>query len=206
MGLNLHDIVRGAITTVNPDVLGLWRESSGASVGSDYRQSPSYSYHPDVRMQVQALSGKELQHPALISEQGVKRGVYMYGTVQGVSKPQAKGGDILQFPMVDNGPALVWLVVTELEQWNPAGAWTKVAVVLQTDAPVNIVPDVVGETLADATAAIVAAQFVLGTTTEAESETVPLGDIISQSPEADAEAAYGTAVDLVVSAGPGLEL
>jgi hypothetical protein len=153
-------------------------------------------------MQVQALSGKELQHPALISEQGVKRGVYMYGTVQGVSKPQAKGGDILQFPMVDNGPVLAWLVVTELEQWNPAGAWTKVAVVLQTEAPINVVPDVVGLTLAAATLAIIAAGFIAGTNTAEFSDTVPAGDVISQDPAADTESALGTAVPLVISLGP----
>lgn len=204
MGLNLHDIVRGAITTVNPDVLGLWRESSGATIGADFRQAPSYSYHPDVPMQVQALSGKELQHPALISEQGVKRGVYLYGTVQGVSKPQAKGGDILQFPMVDNGPVLAWLVVTELEQWNPAGAWCKVAVVLQTEAPVNVVPDIVGDSLAAATLAIVAAGFIAGTNTGEFSDTVPAGDVISQDPVADTESVLGIAVSFVISLGPEL--
>ncbi len=133
MGMNLHGIVRGAITAVNPDVLGQWRESTGSTTGDDGRQFPSYTDHDDVRLQVQKLTAKELQHPALLSVQGVKRSVYMFGTVQGVSKPQAKGGDILKFPMIDGGPALVWLVVTELEQWNPAGSWSKVAVILQTD-------------------------------------------------------------------------
>lgn len=133
MGLNLHGIVRGAITSVNPDVLAQWRESNGSTTGADGRQSPTYTDHDDVRLQVQALTAKELQHPALISVQGVKRAVYMFGTVQGVSKPQAKGGDILKFPMVSGGPSLSWLVVTELEQWDPAGSWSKVAVVLQTD-------------------------------------------------------------------------
>jgi hypothetical protein len=205
MGLNLHGIVRAAIAAVNPDVLGQWLESTGSNVGADYRPAPAWSYH-DVRMQVQALSGKELQHPALLAVQGVKRGVYLFGTVQGVSKPQVKGGDILQFAMVDSGPLLRWLVITELEQWNPAGAWSKVAVVLQTDAATNLTPDVVGETLAAATTGIVAAGFVLGDTTDANSDTVPLGDIISQTPDADTPAVYGAAVDLVVSLGPEVVL
>ena len=201
MGLNLHGIVRGAITFVNPDQPGQWLESSGSTTGADFRQSPAWAYH-DVRMQVQALHGKELQHPALISVQGVKRGVYMFGTVQGVSKPQIKGGDILQFAMVDSGPLLRWLVVTELEQWNPAGAWSKVAVVLQTEAATNLVPNVVGLLLSPATAAIVAAGFVAGTNTSAFSDTVPIGAVISQLPAASASAIYGAPVPLVISLGP----
>jgi hypothetical protein len=133
MGLNLHAAVRGAINAVNPDILGTWRESNGSTTGADYTVAPTYTDHADVHMQVQALAGKDLQHPALISVQGVTRAVYMFGTVQGVSKPQAKGGDLLRFRMVDSGPLLTWLVVAELEQWNPNGAWSKVAVVLQDD-------------------------------------------------------------------------
>lgn len=202
MGLNLHGIVRAAITSVNPDVLGQWLESSGSTVGADYRQTPAWDFHDGVRMQVQALHGKELQHPALISVQGVKRAVYMFGTVQGVSKPQAKGGDLLQFRMVDNGPYLVWLVVAELEQWNPNGSWSKVAVVLQTEPATTPAPDVVGDTLAVATAAIEAAGLALGDVTDDYSPTVPEGDVISQTPAAAVRVPYDTEVELVLSLGP----
>lgn len=131
--MNLHGIVRGAINTVNPDVLGVWRESTGSTPGAAYRPTPNYTDHADVPMQVQALSGRDLQHKDFLSMQGIKRAVYMFPVVQGVSAPQAKGGDILRFPMVTGGPALEWLVVVELEQWNPNGTWCKVGVVLQSE-------------------------------------------------------------------------
>jgi hypothetical protein len=202
MGINLHAAVRGAITAVNPDIFASWLESLAATAGTDYRPAPTYTRHDGVRIQVQALSGKELQHPAMLSVQGVMRGVYMFGTVQGVSKPQAKGGDLLQFPMVAGGAVLRWLVVAELEQWDPAGSWSKVAVVLQDDPATVEVPDVVGEPQADATAALVAASLVAGDITSAYSDTVPVGDVISQAPAAEADAVYGAAVALVVSLGP----
>lgn len=202
MGINLHAAVRGAINAVNPDILGTWRESTGSTTGADYRVGASYVDHPGVHMQVQALSNKDLQHPAMISVQGITRAVYMFGTVQGVSKPQAKGGDLLQFRMVDNGPFLVWLVVCELEQWNPNGSWSKVAVVLQTEPATTPVPDVVGETLADASAAILAAALTVGAVTNASSDTVPVGDVISQTPLADTRAEYDAPVALVISTGP----
>lgn len=202
MGLNLHAAVRGAINSVNPDILGVWRESSGSTKGADFRQAAAYTDHVGVHMQVQALSGKDLQHPAMLSVQGVTRAVYMFGTVQGVSKPQAKGGDLLQFRMVDNGPYLVWLVVAELEQWNPNGSWSKVAVVLQTEPATTPAPDVVGDTLAVATAAIEAAGLALGDVTDDYSPTVPEGDVISQTPAAAVRVPYDTEVELVLSLGP----
>lgn len=202
MGLNLHGIVRGAITAINPDIIGQWLESTGSTVGADFRPVPAWSYHNGVALQVQMLTGKELQHPALISVQGVKRSVYMFGTVQGVSKPQVKGGDMLQFRMVDGGPLLRWLVVTELEQWNPAGAWSKVAVTLQVDPADNVVPDVLGLQLGPATLAIRAAGFVAGTNTGEFSDTVPEGGVISSDPVAGVIALTGSEVPFVISLGP----
>lgn len=201
MGINLHAAVRGLVTSVNPDILGTWRESIGSTQDAAFRVVPSYTDH-EVMLQVQALSGRDLKHTDFLSMQGVKRAVYMFGTVQGVSRPQAKGGDLLQFPMVTDGPVLVWLVVVELEQWNPAGTWSKVGVVLQAEAATTPVPDVVGETLADATTAIEDALLTLGAVTEEFSPTVPLGDVISQTPLAGARAVFDAPVALVISLGP----
>jgi kumamolisin len=64
------------------------------------------------------------------------------------------------------------------------------------------VPNVVGETQADATTAIEGAGLVLGTVTTASSSAVPLGDVISESPSAGAGVISGSVVDIVVSSGP----
>ncbi len=65
------------------------------------------------------------------------------------------------------------------------------------------VPDVVGQVQADAEAAIIAAGLIVGTVTTANSDTVPAGQIISQNPAAGVSVVQGSAVDLVVSLGPG---
>jgi beta-lactam-binding protein with PASTA domain len=93
-------------------------------------------------------------------------------------------------------------VVVELEQWNPNGTWCKVGVVLQDEAATTPVPDVAGETLEDATTAIEDAGLIVGTVTEAFSPSVPLGEVISQTPLAAVRAVYGAAVALVISLGP----
>jgi hypothetical protein len=202
MGMNLHGIVRAAINTVNPDILGTWRESTGSTTDAAGRQVPNYTDHPDTLMQVQALSGRDLRHTDFLSLQGIKRAVYLFPTVQGISSPQAKGGDLLQFPMVTGGPILRWLVVVELEQWSPNGTWCKVGVVLQDDVATVGAPDVVGLTLAAATTAITAVGLTLGDVTSANSPSVPVGDAISQSPAAGVQVPYDTEIDVVISLGP----
>jgi hypothetical protein len=134
--MNLHSIVRGAINTVNPDIVGVWRESIGIETDpTTGRPIPAYTDHPGVRMQVQALTGKDLKHEAFNAMQGVKRAVYVDGNVQGVVRPDGTGGDILVFPMTRGGPKRAWLVVVVLETWTPdSTGWCKVGVVLQPDA------------------------------------------------------------------------
>jgi hypothetical protein len=64
-----------------------------------------------------------------------------------------------------------------------------------------IIPDVTGQVQATAEANIVATTFTVGVVTTAYSDTVPAGDVISQSPAGLTAAVSGTAVDLVVSLG-----
>ena len=63
-------------------------------------------------------------------------------------------------------------------------------------------PDVVGMSQANAEAAIVAENLAVGTVNTANSETIPLGNVISQNPSAGSSVVQGSAVDLVVSSGP----
>jgi uncharacterized repeat protein (TIGR01451 family) len=65
------------------------------------------------------------------------------------------------------------------------------------------VPNVVGDTQAAAATAITGAGLVVGTITMAYNSTVASGDVISESPVAGTLVAAGSAVNLVVSEGPG---
>ncbi|MBP9002133.1 MAG: PASTA domain-containing protein [Candidatus Hydrogenedentes bacterium] len=66
------------------------------------------------------------------------------------------------------------------------------------------VPNVVNKPEADARAEIMAAGLVVGTVTTQCSDTAPAGQVISQDPVGGASVAPGTAVNLVVSAGPAV--
>jgi eukaryotic-like serine/threonine-protein kinase len=64
------------------------------------------------------------------------------------------------------------------------------------------VPDVTGDTRQEAARALERAKLELGEVTEESSDTVPEGEVMSQSPRADFEASRGAAVDIVLSSGP----
>jgi len=71
--------------------------------------------------------------------------------------------------------------------------------------PVTVpVPDVVGQAQSAAEADITAAGLVVGTVTTQCSDSVPAGQVISQSPAGGTAVAPGSAVNLVVSAGPAV--
>jgi len=67
---------------------------------------------------------------------------------------------------------------------------------------VVLVPNVVGQTQSTAQSTITSASLVVGTITQAYSDTVPSGRVISQSPVGGSTAVVGSAVDLTISQGP----
>lgn len=122
--MNLHAIAAPLVGVVNPNVVGDLVTNQGYTTDDAGRRTPALVTTPGVRMQVQALTGPELAQIDGLNIQGIKRGVYLYGDVQGVSRPEAKGGDLLRFSGRE------WLVIAVLETWGEA-EWCKVAVVLQ---------------------------------------------------------------------------
>jgi len=64
------------------------------------------------------------------------------------------------------------------------------------------VPGVVGMAQAEAEAAIAGANLTVGTITQEYSDTVPVGNVISQSPIGGTSVVINSAVDLVISLGP----
>jgi beta-lactam-binding protein with PASTA domain len=76
-------------------------------------------------------------------------------------------------------------------------------VVSSGPAPVAV-PNVVGDTQAAATSAIVAAGLALGTVSTASSATVASGEVISENPSAGSSVSPGSAINLVVSTGPAV--
>ncbi len=129
--MNLHAIVRGAITTVNPDVVATYRRSTGYTTAADGRQVPAYTDVPNVPVQVQALSFQDLQHLSGLNIQGVRRALYLYGTAMGVVRNLQRGGDLFVFAPGILPEGTTWLVAHVIEQWGPGAEWCKACITLQ---------------------------------------------------------------------------
>ena len=126
--MNLRALVNPFTQTVNPNVTGTVMVSTGYSTDAAGVRVPTYDTATGVSMQVQALSGGEVKHLDSLNIQGVMRGVYVNGTLEGVRRLNSKGGDLLGF-----GNSW-WLVVQVLEPWDQSN-WCKVAVTEQTKGP-----------------------------------------------------------------------
>lgn len=128
--MNLHGIVRGHITAVNPDSDIPWQSSTGATVAAGGKQTPTWASAVTVQGQIQAAPQEMLRKYNLLQAQGIFRTVYFYGQIQAINRVGAKGGDLLSFPEVPEGTNRTWLVVQVPEQWPD---WCCVLVSLQTD-------------------------------------------------------------------------
>ncbi len=90
---------------------------------------------------------------------------------------------------------------------NPTGGTTvsegsAVDLVVSSGPATVSVPNVVGQSQAAAEAAITGASLVVGVVSNASSNTVASGDVISQDPAAGTNVAENSAVNIVVSTGP----
>ncbi len=126
--MNLQSIVAPYISAVNPSLRGSWRQSNGEETFADGTRKPRYAYAEGVDIQCQALSFKDLVQVNGLNMGGVKQAFYVNGNIEGVSRPDARGGDLFKLP-----DGSIWLVALVLENWNRTAGWTKVAVVLQND-------------------------------------------------------------------------
>lgn len=139
MALNVRVIANTAIQAVNPDIVGTFYLSTGNTVNAAKKQVPAYAAGVNLRMQVQAVSARDLKHLEGMNLQGVLRSVRMYGNRQGVVRVTQKGGDLLYFPETPGGTARIWKVEKVVETWR---AWCHLIVNLQTDAAPPSAPPV----------------------------------------------------------------
>jgi hypothetical protein len=124
--MNLHSVASAAIGSVNPNITGQLKVSTGYDTSVSGARVPQYAATVDVPIQVQSLSSREIEHIDSLNIQNVTRAAYLYGNVQGLDRAAAKGGDLLRFG------GKVWLVAVVLETWP---TWCKVGLAAQTDWP-----------------------------------------------------------------------
>lgn len=124
--MNLHNMVAGAVSMVNPIIDVSIQKSTGYTTSTSGKRVPTYAAAVTAKAQMQALQYNDLMQLDGLNIQGERKAIYLNGDWAGVVRPDGTGGDIITLP---NGT--VWLVVLVLENWADTSGWTKVAVTRQ---------------------------------------------------------------------------
>ena len=124
MGINLHGVVRGAITAVHPDAPVTVLASAGWAVDADYRQTPIWRPAVETLAQSQPVPDKALQF--LVQQRQNTRWLdfYFYGLVEGLDRSSEQGGALIYWHGGE------WQVDQVLEDYSRGAGWCKVRCVL----------------------------------------------------------------------------
>ena len=120
--MNLHNLVRQAVTGVNPDQTVILLQSDGQTV-VNYKQVAAWKPAVEVKAQVQPTADKAITWLYQSRQNAIWRDCYLYGEVNGLSRAAATGGDLLYFEGFE------WQVDQVLEAWSATCDWTKVRVI-----------------------------------------------------------------------------
>jgi len=134
--MNLHAIVRGAVTALHPDETVTLYQSTGQTNDLG-RIVPTYAGAQTVRAQIQSLSAEDLAHVDEASRTEVSRKAYLFAPdaalpPAGIIRPLARNGDFIR--RADN---TWWLVTGILEDFTASG-WVCVAVTQQLEGPQGV--------------------------------------------------------------------
>jgi hypothetical protein len=126
--MNLRGIANGATRAVNPNIEATVQVSAGYETRPDGTRVAKFA-ELAFTGQVQALQYNDMVHLDGLNIQGIRRAIYLNGTIDSLNRINKKGGDLIK---IATGPnAGVWLVALVLEQWPD---WAKCAVTLQDQA------------------------------------------------------------------------
>ena len=125
--MNLRGIANGATRAVNPNIAATVSVSAGTITNPDGSRVPKFDQIP-FTAQVQALQYNDMARLDGLNIQGVRRAIYLNGSIDGINRINKKGGDIVTIAKGANAGS--WLVAVVLEQWAD---WCKVAVTRQAE-------------------------------------------------------------------------
>lgn len=133
MGINLHAVVRGAITAVHPDEACTLYQSIGQQ-NIKGTVVPVYAEGKTVRANFQPLDTDALKHLEAMNDTEASEQVFLYSDVAlpvtGQQRlPLTRTGDFL-----GRSDGTYWLVTSVLEDWSQDG-WCNVGVHRQTTPP-----------------------------------------------------------------------
>lgn len=125
--MNLHEIVSGAISSINPFQDITIRQSAGYTVDEYGETTPLYSDPITVKADVQPITSEDTKFISNYNESSVYRSFWVNGSVFGLNRPLNKGGDLI----VCNGKT--YKTISVPEDWSETAGWTRFMGVLQLE-------------------------------------------------------------------------
>ena len=130
--MNLHHLVRGAISTIHPDERIIWYRSLGQE-NSKGKITPIYAPGIEITAQVQSANDEKLAHSNGTGDSESIRRFYLYGN-KGIYpapqiRPLARSGDIFK-----REDGTYWQATGRAEDFNASG-WSSIMATLQVKAP-----------------------------------------------------------------------
>jgi len=122
--VNLHNLVRGVVGAVNPDIPVTIKPSAGSAEDDTGRVIPAYGADVQTYGQKQPVTGRDIARFQQQNIQGVTCKMYLNGNYEGLFRVLGKGGDLLLFG------GQTYLVASVMERWPD---WCCVALTMQLD-------------------------------------------------------------------------
>ena len=122
--MNLHQLVRGVVGAVNPDIPVSVMPSTGSTEDDTGRSIPTYGTTITTTGQKQPVTGRDIERFQQQNIQGVTCKMHLNGNFEGLFRVMGKGGDLLLFE------GRTYLVASVMERWPD---WCCVALTMQLD-------------------------------------------------------------------------
>ena len=116
--MNLHQIVRGIINSINPDQQVIILKCTGFEHTRGGITTPVYE-RIRTTAQVQPVSSNDLKFENNYYSSSAYRNFYLNGVYNGLNRRDKTGGDKILWD------GKTWFIDSNAEPWNTAG-WTKV--------------------------------------------------------------------------------
>ncbi|MEO0366979.1 MAG: PASTA domain-containing protein, partial [Pseudomonadota bacterium] len=215
-GTTLDFLVSLGPSAIVPDVTGLSENDAAATLVAARLAVGNVSTQPDLNVPAGAVISQNPAAGATVNPGTTVDIVISSGPPTTVTPGVIGLAQVAAEQAIVNAELIVGTVTAQPSSTAPAGqviGQSPAAGVVQVvGSPVDLtvssgppqvnVPNVLGLTEAVANTALTNAGLTLGNVSQQNSATVPVGQVISQTPIAGAQIDVGSAVDVVVSSGP----
>lgn len=133
IGVNLHHVVRSAITSIHPDeVVTLYQSNGQTNVRGVVKAT--YKAPVAVKANFQPLDSDALKHIEMFNQTPISEQVFLYSDMDSPVTGQARLPSVRTGDFILRGDGTYWLVTAVLEDWTWDG-WTNLGVHQQTTEP-----------------------------------------------------------------------